>query len=44
MIKNAHTYSTSFFVGRPVGGEGDVLVQDKSWGVNAHMRIEGWRD
>ena len=37
MIKNAYAYTE--FVTRPEGGD---LTQDKSWGVNAHMRIEGW--
>ena len=39
MIKNAHASTETF--GRPIVGGSD---QDKSWGLNAHVRItaEGW--
>lgn len=41
MIKNASVL-TETFVARPESGD---VTQDKSLvGVNAHLRIEGWRD
>lgn len=44
MIKNASAY-TEFVVGRPIVGDESGLTQEKtSWGVNAHLRIEGWMD
>ncbi len=41
MIKNAHIRD-SILIGRPIVGGSDQ--EDKSWEMNAHMRIEGWMD